>query len=61
MTALLCELTGTGGGNFVYTQGGVNCTALRNKVVTIYSDNGASPLTPTAFGSGGTYNDRVRN
>ncbi len=37
-----------------------DCGALMGNVVTIYSDNGASPLAPDAFGSGGTYNDRIK-
>ena len=37
-----------------------DCGALLGNVVTIYSDNGASPLAPDAFGSGGTYNDRIK-
>ena len=48
--------------------GGLNCLGLRNKVVTVYSDNNGDPLPVdpfsndgSAFGSGGTYNARISN
>jgi hypothetical protein len=46
-------------GKFKYEVSGVDCSTLMSKVITVYSDGNGDPLAPIAFGSGGTYNERL--
>jgi hypothetical protein len=57
-TAMMTDL---GGGKWQHVINGLNCSALRNRVVSVWSDNGGSPLAPAYYGAGGTANAKISN